>query len=209
MELRPATQADIPSIVSLFRQSFSGPDWDDLFPLTEGCDAFLRQGWSSFVSAGNVIVVADSSEVKALTLYFHEKHGPTPWTTRWPAPPAEGMSQDLLKEFFEGMDKQHKIAMKEAPHTCNTCPYPLSKLVRGLTGSETDLEVVMTHPSARRQGLGSKLVAHVVKEAGEKPTYLDSERDTVGMYEKLGFEILGEEIWMSEMMRPMLHPGRK
>lgn len=67
----------------------------------------------------------------------------------------------------------------------------------------------MVRPDSRRRGLGSRLVEYAVELADGKPVYLDSKGHALGMYERLGFSTVGENVKTSELMTPMVRPGRE
>jgi GNAT superfamily N-acetyltransferase len=65
----------------------------------------------------------------------------------------------------------------------------------------------MTHPSAQRQGFGSKLLDRAARVNPELPTYLDSAADATGLYQRVGFVRQPEELQKNPDAIPMLRPA--
>lgn len=204
-----ATTQDLPSVVSTFLTCFDNDYFRVLFPPNDAGKRYLETAFASFISddePGKLYVIRDGEgAVKALTLYFE---GRIDHRTRWPAF-GEGLDHEKLKEFFEGMDEQHLVAMGSTKHVC-MCPslpflYAYTPYI--LTDGPQDLELIMTRPEHQKQGLASKLIQLVIDAADDRPIYLDASSDAVGLYERLGFEKMADSIRTSEMMRPMVRPG--
>ena len=58
-----------------------------------------------------------------------------------------------------------------------------------MTNDQTALEIIMTHPNARKHGYASALLAHIsaIADKNYLPLYLDAEKDAIGLYVKHGY----------------------
>ncbi|KAK8150033.1 hypothetical protein G3M48_004624 [Beauveria asiatica] len=78
-------------------------------------------------------------------------------------------------------------------------------------GTNTYVEIVMTHSSSRRRGYARALLQWANKVADELglPLYLDSGEDLVGLYRSMGYVLQPERLRTSETMVPMIREALK
>lgn len=74
-------------------------------------------------------------------------------------------------------------------------------------GDELEIDRLMVAPAASRRGVGSALLQTVIGAAGRRPIHTATGRDNppaIRMYEKHGFEVVGDEevppgIWITRL----------
>ncbi|KAM3429149.1 hypothetical protein MY4824_008404 [Beauveria thailandica] len=197
-KVQAAVVADAPTLGAMQLNAFDDGHFDDMFP-----QPYVVAAWENFVRPcetskhglqTRVGVIRDESgtpkgacllhiardENAVTALYSH-------WDTIWGAP-LPGMNTTKLDEFFGGMTAQHKAVLGDIPHVY--------------------LEIVMTHSTARGRGHSLALLKWASDMADELglPLYLNSDKDVVGLYERVGYVRQPEGVRTSKMV-PMLRPA--
>lgn len=66
----------------------------------------------------------------------------------------------------------------------------------------SDIETVMTRPDSRRQGMASALLRYAAGAAGGRSMFLNSAKDTVSLYENVGFVKYGKDLRVDSNTTP-------
>ncbi|CAM1510514.1 Fc.00g008490.m01.CDS01 [Cosmosporella sp. VM-42] len=195
-----ATLADVDGIATVHLNSFDDAYFQSLFPPNgpgrkyhvKTFEDFLRWRERGLQEAQVWVIRDDQEVVQSLAVIFvvrPEDGGAWDWTRRYP-PVVEGMNEDLVKEFFRGMDEQHHKAMGSKEHIY--------------------LELIMTHSSARKRGHASALLEHIngIADELDYPLYLDSEASAMRLYERKGYRPVEDVEKTSALMTPMMRPRK-
>ncbi|KAM3511425.1 hypothetical protein MY11210_004917 [Beauveria gryllotalpidicola] len=199
-KVQAAVVADASTLGAMHLNAFDDGHFDDMFP-----QPYTVAAWGNFVRSSEtakhgletrVGVIRDESGTAKGACLLHiarDENAITalysPWDVTWGAP-LPGMNTAKLDEFFGGMTAQHKAVMGDAPHVY--------------------LEIVMTHSTARGQGHSLALLkwASDTADGLGLPLYLNSDKDVVGLYERVGYVRQPEEVRTSKMV-PMMRPAVK
>ncbi|KAI1161987.1 hypothetical protein F5B18DRAFT_414621 [Nemania serpens] len=177
-----ATEDDIPALIAIFWEAFSGPG-EATFPHTDGGRAWLERGFRNFLGGpsyyrpeSRVPVVRNAN---GRPLSFAIVHIVKPgqagvvgssWKRRWGAPDdLPGLSEERLAAFFEPLARAHHLAVGREGHVY--------------------IEFLMTKATARRRGYATALVDWAAGLADERgyACYLDGGGRGMGMLEAAGF----------------------
>ncbi|EJP65960.1 hypothetical protein HC256_008322 [Beauveria bassiana] len=197
-QVQAAVLADAPTLGAMQLNAFDDGHFDDMFP-----QPYVVAAWENFVRPSEtaehglesrVGVIRDESGTAKGACLLHIARDKdalaalySPWETIWGAP-LPGMNTAKLDEFFGGMTAQHKAVLGDTPHVY--------------------VEIVMTHSTARGRGHSLTLLKWASDIADELglPLYLNSDKDVVGLYERVGYVRQPEEVRTSKMV-PMLRPA--
>lgn len=98
------------------------------------------------------------------------------------------------------------ICMHVLLPSVNSGPCGLKRMLM----AATVLEIVFTHPSARRQSRATALVLHAstIADVRDDEMYLDAQGQAMGIYERAGYIHRTDVEKTSEVMYPMMRPKR-
>ncbi|KAE8350151.1 acyl-CoA N-acyltransferase [Aspergillus coremiiformis] len=194
LELLPATAEDAPQLATLFLTSFSDTFNIKLFPRTPDVYTWwthtLTQDLSNPLKRLLKVIDTEAAESETDTRPFIV--GFALWTLPAPisgsdgdpdmvlnlaqgdgfhGPWPESCDVGLCEGFFGGMHGRYVEVMGERRHYC--------------------LDLLGTHPAARRRGVGSMLVRWGLGRARDEgvEVYLSSTQEGKSVYERLGFEV--------------------
>uniref|UniRef100_A0A8H7KER9 N-acetyltransferase domain-containing protein n=1 Tax=Bionectria ochroleuca TaxID=29856 RepID=A0A8H7KER9_BIOOC len=189
-DAEPGKLEDVPRLVEIWEACFNSEMLHALFPPNEIGRTYLTRAWNWYMeenSPPKVFVIRDDDGIVQSGIVIYAQTGePIKWQDRW-APPIKGMNEEIFQAFCESLDSQHHAIMGNQPHSF--------------------VETLMTHPSAQRQGFGSKLLDRAARVNPELPTYLDSAADATGLYQRVGFVRQPEELQKNPDAIPMLRPA--
>ncbi|KAI1112923.1 hypothetical protein F5Y14DRAFT_452617 [Nemania sp. NC0429] len=177
-----ATEDDIPELIALFWEAFSGPG-EATFPHTDNGRTWLERGFRNFLGGpsyyrpeSRVAVVRNAN---GRPLSFAIVHIVKPgqsgvvgssWKRRWGTPDEfPDLSEERLAHFFEPLARAHHLAVGREGHVY--------------------IEFLVTKATARRRGYATALVDWVTRLADDLgyACYLDGGGRGMGMLEDAGF----------------------
>ncbi|KAJ8119185.1 hypothetical protein ONZ43_g3820 [Nemania bipapillata] len=176
-----ATPDDIPELIPIFWEAFSGPA-ESTFPHTDGGRKWLERSFENFVGKpshyrpeSKVPVVRNANGRPLSFAIVHiVKPGQTAvggsWKRRWSSTDdLPDVSEEHLASFFECLAKAHQLTMGKEGHVC--------------------IEFLMTKSTSRHKGYATALVDWVAKLADDLgyACYLDGGGRGMEMLEHAGF----------------------
>ncbi|KAI0871903.1 hypothetical protein GGS24DRAFT_503351 [Hypoxylon argillaceum] len=176
-----ATPDDIPQLIPIFWEAFSGPG-ESTFPHTDGGRKWLERSFENFVGKpsqyrpeSKVPVVRNANGHPLSFAITHiVKPGQTAvghsWKQRWSsADDLPDVSEEHLASFFERLARAHQLTMGKEGHVY--------------------IEFLMTKPTSRHKGYATALVNWVTKLADDLDyaCYLDGGGRGMEMLEHAGF----------------------
>ncbi|KAI1080888.1 hypothetical protein F5B20DRAFT_579705 [Whalleya microplaca] len=194
-----ANQDDIPELIEIFWEAFSGPG-EILFPHTDNGKKWLQRsfqnllGRKSFYRPESKVAVVRNLNGKpvALAITHIVRPGQTivgkSWMTRWsPCEDIPDMSEERLGAFFEPLAKAHYMVTGKEGHVF--------------------IELIMTKSNYRGKGYASALMTWVTKLADDLvvPCYLDAGERGMGICDRCGFR--GQDIEFKYGGPPPWHEG--
>ncbi|KAI0000268.1 hypothetical protein F4779DRAFT_148523 [Xylariaceae sp. FL0662B] len=199
------TQDDIPELIAIFWEAFSGPG-EVLFPHTENGKRWLERsfenllGKKSFYRPESKVAVVRNLNGRpvALIIVHVVKPGQAvvgkSWKTRWsPCDDIPGMSEERLAAFFEPLAKAHHMVTGKNGHVF--------------------VELIMTKSSYRGRGYATALMTWATKLADELavPCYLDAGELGMGICDRCGFKVQDIEFKYGgpPPCKPMLRPRKE
>ncbi|KAI0892367.1 hypothetical protein F4806DRAFT_500052 [Annulohypoxylon nitens] len=183
-----ATPDDIPDLVEIFWEAFSGPG-EVVFPHTDGGRKWLQRSFENFLSQksyykpeSKVAVVRNLNNRPVALAIVHVVHpgqsiSGEAWKTRWTrCEDIPGMSEEKLAEFFEPLARAHYLVVGKEGHVF--------------------IELIMTKSSNRGRGYASALMEWATKLADglDIPCYLDAGMRGMGICDRCGFKAQNIEI---------------
>ncbi|KAI1086341.1 acyl-CoA N-acyltransferase [Rostrohypoxylon terebratum] len=183
-----ATPDDIPDLVEIFWEAFSGPG-EVVFPHTCGGRKWLERSFENFLNqksyyrpASKVAVVRNLNSRPVALVILHVVHpgqsiSGEAWKTRWTrCEDIPGMSEQKLAEFFEPLSRAHYLVVGNKGHAF--------------------IELIMTKPSSRGRGYASALMEWATKLADGLgiPCYLDAGMRGMGICDRYGFKAQNIEV---------------
>ncbi|KAI1204751.1 uncharacterized protein F4807DRAFT_471797 [Annulohypoxylon truncatum] len=183
-----ATPDDIPDLVEIFWEAFSGPG-EVVFPQTEGGRKWLQRSFENFLGQksyykpeSKVAVVRNLNSKPVALAIVHIVHSGQSisgdaWKTRWTrCDDIPGMSEEKLAEFFEPLARAHYLVVGKEGHVF--------------------IELIMTKSSNRGRGYASALMEWATKLADslDIPCYLDAGMRGMGICDRCGFKAQDIEI---------------
>ncbi|KAI2606775.1 hypothetical protein GGR54DRAFT_408611 [Hypoxylon sp. NC1633] len=177
-----ANTDDIPDLVEIFWEAFSGPG-EVVFPQTEGGRKWLQRSFENFLSQksyykpeSKVAVIRNlNSRPVALVIAHVVRPGQNiagkAWKTRWSrCEDIPGMSEEKLAEFFEPLARAHYLVVGKEGHVF--------------------IELLMTKSTSRGRGYASALMGWATKLADslDIPCYLDAGMRGMGICDRCGFK---------------------
>ncbi|EGX96914.1 Acyl-CoA N-acyltransferase [Cordyceps militaris CM01] len=220
-KVEDAVAADAATLGAMQINAFDANQPEPLF-----VEPYAVTGWATFIQraassrsgpqARVGVIRDDSGAAKAACLLHIARDNDAaadlygPWQESWGAPPPD-MSKDRLDAFFGEMKAQHKAVMGHVPHIC-TFIFPKSRGGGGwLTAPMTDLEIIMTHSTARGRGYGMALLqwSNEMADGFGLPLYLDAGEDVVGLYTRVGYVRQPDELRTSKSLVPMVRAAVK
>ncbi|KAL7619450.1 hypothetical protein AAE478_009989 [Parahypoxylon ruwenzoriense] len=181
-EVSLANTDDIPDLMEIFWEAFSGPG-EVMFPHTEGGRKWLQRSFDNFLGRksyyrpeSKVAVVRNLNGRPVAFIIAHvikpgQNIAGQSWKTRWSrGDDTPDISEQKLAEFFEPMARAHSM----------------------VTGGEGHVfvELVITKSTSRGRGYASALVGWATKLADdlELLCYLDAGVRGMGICDRCGFE---------------------
>ncbi|KAI1453763.1 hypothetical protein F4805DRAFT_469875 [Annulohypoxylon moriforme] len=183
-----ATPDDIPDLVEIFWEAFSGPG-EVVFPHTDGGRKWLQRSFENFLGQksyyrpeSKVAVVRNLNSRPVALAIAHVVHpgqsiAGKAWKTRWTrCEDIPGISEEKLAEFFEPLARAHYLVVGKEGHVF--------------------IELIMTKSSNRGRGYASALMEWATKLADglDIPCYLDAGMRGMGICDRCGFKAQDIEI---------------
>ncbi|KAI1483634.1 hypothetical protein K445DRAFT_27125 [Daldinia sp. EC12] len=177
-----ANTDDIPDLVEIFWEAFSGPG-EVIFPHTDGGRKWLQRSFDNFLGQksyyrpeSKVAVIRNlNSRPVALAIAHIVRPGQNiagkSWKTRWSrCEDIPGISEERLAEFFEPLARAHYLVVGKEGHVF--------------------IELVMTKSTSRGRGYASALMGWATKLADnlDIPCYLDAGMRGMGICDRCGFK---------------------
>ncbi|KAI1378080.1 hypothetical protein F4677DRAFT_458780 [Hypoxylon crocopeplum] len=186
-----ATTDDIPDLVEIFWEAFSGPG-EVVFPQTDGGKKWLQRSFENFMAQKSyykpetkVAVIRNLNSLDntidhtcrpvALAIAHVVRPGQSiagkAWKTRWTrCEDIPDISEEKLAEFFEPLARAHYLVVGKEGHVF--------------------IELVMTKSSNRGRGYASALMTWATKLADslDVPCYLDAGIRGMGICDRCGFK---------------------
>ncbi|KAJ4326864.1 hypothetical protein N0V84_002690 [Fusarium piperis] len=178
--IRPATEQDIPSMLSVYFSAFSPSLFSQrCFPSSSpDVQAWQADKLRSQIGAarGNHVLIAESDSGSVLG-----------WA-RWVRRPAAPSTKTILSESDYPSSGDRALAVRLFQANADaTCKHTMGE-------SHWFLSTIATAREAQRRGVGSALMQFGVDKADEEGwmAYLNSSPEGKGLYEKFGFRVVDE-----------------
>ncbi|KAF3067285.1 hypothetical protein GL218_08623 [Daldinia childiae] len=169
-----ANTDDIPDLMEMFWEAFSGPG-EVVFPHTEAGRKWLQRSFDNFL--GQKSYYRPESKIAVVRNLNSQNITGNSWKTRWSrCEDIPGMSEEKLSEFFEPLAKAHYLVVGKEGHVF--------------------IELVMTKSNSRGRGYASALMGWATKLADslDIPCYLDAGIRGMGICDRCGFKAQDIEI---------------
>ncbi|KAI1815091.1 hypothetical protein GGS20DRAFT_544888 [Poronia punctata] len=178
-----ATEDDIPDLIPIFLDSFSGAAKKKTFPETESGRKWLERSFANFLGSksqyhpeGKVPVVRNANGKPVAFAISHVVQAGqnvvgNSWKQRWgDANGLPDVSEEQLAKFFEPFAKVHHLAVGPQAHVF--------------------IEFLMTKLQSRKNGYASEIMDWATKLADDLncACYLDGGGRGMGICERAGFE---------------------